>query len=84
MPTSEALVNTPKPAPCALAGITRPAALYAAVIAAPIPTPRMADAALIIQKLPVAPTSADPAAAVAEAPAITARAVKRRNSRPQT
>src|SRR5262249_24059688 len=52
MPMSDALVRTPKPVPCAPAGITLPAALYDAVIAAPMPMPKIADAALMLHTLP--------------------------------
>ena len=81
MPTSDALVSTPKPVPCAPAGITLPAALYDAVIAAPMPRPSSADAAHISQTLPLTPTSAEPAAATAAPPAITTRVGKRFSSR---
>ena len=60
MPTSDALVSTPKPVPCAPGGITLPAALYAAVIAAPMPMPNSADAAHITQMLPDTPSSREP------------------------
>ena len=60
MPTSDALVSTPNPVPCAPAGITLPAALYAAVIAAPMPRPSSVDAAHHhATTLPLTPTIAD-------------------------
>ena len=83
IPTRDALVSTPKPAPCAPSGMTLAAALYAAVIAAPTPIPSSTDATLITQTLADAANRSDPAAADAALPAITVRARKRCSSRPQ-
>src|SRR5262245_30705078 len=80
MPTSDALVSTPKPAPCAGTGITRPAAVYDAVIAAPTPRPSSVAATHSTQICPDAATSADPAAAVPAPPAITTRVGNRPSS----
>src|SRR5882762_4555137 len=73
MPTSDALVSTPKPVPCAPGGITAPAALYEAVIAAPIPRPSSTDAAHITHREPDMPSSPDPSAATAAPPQMTVR-----------
>src|SRR6185295_2115713 len=83
MPTSDALVSTPKPVPCAPGGITRPAAVNDAVIAAPMPMPKIADAVHMIQKFPDRPSTPHPDAAHAAPPAMTTRALYRRSSRPQ-
>ena len=84
MPTSDALVSTPNPVPCAPAGITAPAALYDAVIAAPMPRPNSADAAHInASRCRWRRPSPSRAAATAAPPAITTRVGKRFTSRPQ-
>src|SRR5262249_9672830 len=73
IPVSDALVSTPRPVPCAPAGMTRPAALYDAVIAAPMPTPKRAAAPFISHTFPVAPRRPAPRAAAAAPAAITGR-----------
>ena len=83
MPTSEALVRMPNPAPCARGGMTLPATLYDAVIAAPIPRPRKLAAIHISHTRCDAPTMPEPAAAVTAPHAITTRGENRCSNRPQ-
>src|SRR5229473_5514952 len=82
IPTSDALVSTPKPAPCAPGGMTEPAALNDAVIAAPIPRPSSTDAVNMIQKCPERPRRPAPAAASAAPPLMTIRPEYRFSSLP--
>src|SRR6266545_8174262 len=77
MPTSDALVSTPKPAPCARGGITLPAALYDAVIAAPIPAPTSVDATHMTHTRPDELSRPEPHPATTAPPAITTREAKR-------
>jgi hypothetical protein len=81
-PTSDAVVSRPKPAPLAPAGMMPLAAVYEAVVAAPIATPKMAVGSASHQALPTIRKPATPQPATAQAVAMTRRAPPRRRSLP--
>src|SRR5437868_14967742 len=66
-PMSDEVVSRPKPAPRALAGITLPAAVYAAVMPAPIATPNTGAQPNSHRASRATPIQAAPAAASANA-----------------
>src|SRR5690349_3724691 len=83
IPTSDALVRTPNPVPWAAAGMTVPAALYDAVIAAPMPTPNNADAVVMTHRFVEAPITTAATAAAAVPPTMTTRGEWTRINLPQ-
>ena len=82
-PTSEAVVSKPKPAPLAPDGMTVVAAVYAAVVAAPIPRPNTAVGSVSHQALLVSRNPVTPIAATAHVAAMTDRPDRRCSRLPQ-